>query len=431
MTELSTMKSNWKNKGMRALNILLIGMMALTAACSNKDKHAEHVEYICPMHPTVNQDHPGSCPVCGMELVRKGQPGEEVKITSELSYLLKPTNAIITSAIKTVQPRRDKMKVKVEASGVVSYDTRRLSVISARTSGRIEKLYVKYNFQPVRKGQRLLELYSSDLETAKRELNYLLKVDKDNTLLINAAKEKLRLLGVGEEQMENSSTNTITIFSPVDGYIIEESTPAPQVQQVASAGSAMGSGMSSQTPASVQGTASKELSIREGMYLSPGQTAFRVIDTSIVWAEIDLYPPDASSIQRGDAIKLATSRGTDSITARIDFVQPFLKEGQSFVKVRAYLKGVNRTWSIGQLVTASIQFDSKEALWIPASASLDLGTRTIAFVKRRGVFRPTAITTSHRYGQVIAVVSGLHPTDSVASNAQFMIDSESFIKVRN
>jgi membrane fusion protein, copper/silver efflux system len=28
--------------------------------------------YACPMHPHVTSDHPGSCPICGMQLVRTG-----------------------------------------------------------------------------------------------------------------------------------------------------------------------------------------------------------------------------------------------------------------------------------------------------------------------------------------------------------------------
>lgn len=28
--------------------------------------------YTCPMHPEVQKDEPGECPICGMDLVEKG-----------------------------------------------------------------------------------------------------------------------------------------------------------------------------------------------------------------------------------------------------------------------------------------------------------------------------------------------------------------------
>ena len=31
--------------------------------------HHDHPQYTCPMHPQVNQEKPGKCPFCGMDLV--------------------------------------------------------------------------------------------------------------------------------------------------------------------------------------------------------------------------------------------------------------------------------------------------------------------------------------------------------------------------
>lgn len=48
---------------------------------SAQDAHAGHgsgqtagsVVYTCPTHPTVKMDKPGSCPICGMTLVKKDE----------------------------------------------------------------------------------------------------------------------------------------------------------------------------------------------------------------------------------------------------------------------------------------------------------------------------------------------------------------------
>src|SRR5439155_1581072 len=122
----------------------------------------------------------------------KGKHNEEVKITAELNYLLKPVNSVVISSINTVAPVRKSMDVEVKANGIITYDTRSLTTISSRLNGRIEKLFVRNNFQPIYKGQKILEVYSPELLTAQRDLLYLLKSDKENSQLIEGAKEKLR-----------------------------------------------------------------------------------------------------------------------------------------------------------------------------------------------------------------------------------------------
>src|SRR5882757_4600146 len=141
-------------------NCLLLIAYCLLASCSQNKKQAQTEEYTCSMHPTVVLDKPGTCPVCGMDLVLKGKATGEVKAMGELNYLLKPVNAIVISSIKTVTPVRKSVELKTEANGMITYDTRRLTTISSRFSGRIEKLFVKSNFQPIHKGQRIFEIYS-------------------------------------------------------------------------------------------------------------------------------------------------------------------------------------------------------------------------------------------------------------------------------
>src|SRR5690348_12669318 len=139
------MKSNWRNR----LALVSLPILLLLASCNRGGQQAEADTYTCPMHPTVISDRPGTCPVCGMDLVRKGKPGEEVKITSELNYLLKPTNAMVVSSIRTVTPIQKQMEFATTANGIIAYDTRRATSIPIRFGGRIEKLMIKYNFQPV------------------------------------------------------------------------------------------------------------------------------------------------------------------------------------------------------------------------------------------------------------------------------------------
>ena len=97
--------------------------------------------------------------------------------------------------------------------------------------------------------------------------------------------------------------------------------------------------------------------------------------------------------------------------------------------MRSYLRNVGNRFRIGQLITASIIAPSTGALWIPISARIDLGTKGIAFTKNHGVFSPKVIVTAQQSGEWIEVVNGLTAQDSVAYQAHFLMDTDSFIKV--
>lgn len=429
------MKRNWRNK----LALATLPILLLLASCNKGHEQAAADTYICPMHPTVISDRPGTCPVCGMDLVLKGKPGEEVKITAELNYLLKPTNAMVISSIRTITPVQKQMEFATTANGIITYDTRRASSIPIRFGGRIEKLMIKYNFQPVRKGQKLLEIYSPELINAQREFLYLIKSDKDNTQLIDGATEKLRLLGLSDDQINQlistgKENNSISVFSPVDGYVIEDaSDPTSTAAKPRATGSSMDNGMTApsngnQDQLQLQNT---ELTVREGMYLLAGQVVFKVINTEKLWAEFDVYQRDAAHLKVNDHAQLTFETNSEPVDAKVDLVQPFIKTGDSFTKVRVYLSNPHDRYHVGQLVTASFAKSSDSSMWIPSSARLDLGTREIAFIRRRGVFRPKTIVSGRQAGEWIEVAQGLEPDDSVAYNAQFMVDSEGFIKVRN
>ena len=165
------MKRNWRN------NIFTVFLLitALMFSC-NDHKHAEQADtYTCPMHPTVISDKQGVCPVCGMDLVRKAREGEEVKITEELAKLIKSPNEVVASGIKTIKPSYKTMQGSIEALGIVTYDSRNVYNIPAKVGGRLEKVFLKYPFQKVTKGQKIAEVYSPELMTVQREFLFVLQ----------------------------------------------------------------------------------------------------------------------------------------------------------------------------------------------------------------------------------------------------------------
>src|SRR5687768_13171285 len=125
-------------------NSLFALLILFAAACNTEETSQGDDTYTCPMHPTVISDRSGSCPVCGMDLVRKARAGEEVEITDDLSKLLKSPNESVVASIKTIKGEYKSVDVSVEAQGVVTYDTRNIYTIPARVGGRLEKIYLKY-----------------------------------------------------------------------------------------------------------------------------------------------------------------------------------------------------------------------------------------------------------------------------------------------
>ncbi len=423
------MKKNWKN------NILYVLLwLLLFSSCNKGNDHVEHDVYTCPMHPTVISDKQGTCPVCGMDLVRKARPGEELEITKDLANVTKAPNQSVVASIKTTKPAYKSVPLSVEAVGIVTYDTRKIYTISARVSGRLEKIYLKYEFQPLKKGQKIAEIYSPELITAQRELLYLVENDSGNDDLIESAKSRLMLLGYSTRQVQDliegkAAGNTFTMYSPYDGYVITGQVPSPATTELPSSGRDMSSPTKMTPSAGVSSAVASTFPIREGNYVTAGQTLVKIVDTNAIRVDLNLVQEQIGMIRVGDKLEIDFGNGNKR-AASVDFVQPFFNEGQNFLKVRLYTGKVEML-PIGQLVQATIELNSKESLWIPRQAVIDLGNEKIVFIKDREMLEPKRITTGILSGEFIEVKSGLATSDEIAFNAQYLVDSESFIKPMN
>lgn len=433
------------------LNLLLLLLTLITAgACSESSREhaAEKTEYTCPMHPQIVQHQPGTCPICQMDLVPRSAKGTGMEISEDLGFLLRPTTGTVVAGIATTRPVRKAMDVVLHFDGLITYDPRQVYSLPARIGGRIERLYVQYNFQPVRKGQKLLELYSPDLITAQQELLYLVQSAPGDHELQQAAKQKLRLLGATEGQIRQlvrsrKPSYSFAIYSPYDGYVIGLNTAPPAATPPAGgAGPApAGDGMATMggggSAAAVPGAASPapaagaDLPLREGMYVGPGQPLLRVVNPGQLWAEFQVPARQVPLLKKGTPVEITFPQlPGEQLSARIDFLQPYYQQGEDFARVRVYLPGKAPGVRVGQLVSARLSHATEPALWVPAQAVLDLGTRSVVFLKRDGVFEPVAVTAGISQNGQTRILRGLDPEAVIAAKAQFLVDSESFIKVK-
>ena len=405
--------------------LFLIGG-SIISSCKNKKATTittaiKNELWTCSMHPEIIKDHPGTCPICGMDLIKKEENAVAIN-DIQLNDLLQPTDRFVVSSIPVTTLKRSAELIEVDALGTVSYDTRLINTISARVSGRIEKLYVKYRYQHIMKGQRIMDIYSPALLTTEQELLFLIKDDPSNSSLINAAKQKLLLLGMSQGQLQQiiksgKPSLSVAVYSNYSGHIHEAgSMPAENIQP--------GKMDISRT--------TEELPIKEGMYIEKGQTIFQIYNVSRSWVLLNIFPEYQGLIRTGDAVRIVPETAPARIfRAKIDFIEPFYRKESKTLTARVYFNNEQLQIPIGSQVRTTIYVNSKISNWLPKDAVLSLGIDKIVFIKATGGFKAHKVETALSYKNQIQIVSGLTPTDSVAANAQFLTDSESFIKVKD
>lgn len=412
--------------GVRVAVFFLLATVFL-AACSTREK-GDQKTYTCSMHPTIISEKPGTCPVCGMALLVREGKENSAEITPSLSKLTHSPNEVIVATVRTSKPEFKSIPLVLEAPGKVTYDPRYKYTIPARISGRLEKVYVKYPYQAINQGQKIAEVYSPELISVQRELLYLIANDSGNSELIGHAKQRLLLLGATRNQVNTlinrgEVANTFEIRSPYDGFVLEG-------DQNSSGESGIGEGG---MPGDDRGTSatyakgSPSAFLREGDYVTSGQKLFSVANTSSMRIELDIPALQGQRIHLKDKVELILDNAITQ-DAWIDFIQPFISDGEAFLKIRIYLKPESAI-QIGQLVNATIKTAPLEGLWLEREAVLDTGSDKIVFVKDDGTFKPKKISTGMQSGHLIEVKSGITASDEVASNAHYLVDSQSLIKI--
>jgi Cu(I)/Ag(I) efflux system membrane fusion protein len=393
---------------------------ALSAHQANDSAMAE--VYTCSMHPQIIRDKPGKCPICGMELVKKSTDNKKIE-GIDLSTLIRPTNGYVISSIPITVLEKSSENMGVDALGTVAYDTRQVGTISARVAGRIEKLYVRFRYQKVSAGQKIMDIYSPELLTAQQNLLFLLKNDAANTSFINTAKEKLLLLGMSDAQLQQviktqKPSFTISVYSKYSGHIHE-------------ATGVMNSGSNNPGAMKDVNVTTEELSLKEGMYIQKGQSIFSVYNPSKVWALLNIYADNQGLIKKGNAVQLRAETAPDNgFTGRVDFIEPFFRKENKTLSVRVYFDNSKLQLPVGSQVKAKISGRPQNADWLPNESIVSLGLDKVVFVKAPGGFMPHIVATGFTNNGKTQILNGLAVTDSVAKNAQFLMDSESFIKIK-
>nr|WP_068891750.1 efflux RND transporter periplasmic adaptor subunit [Pedobacter panaciterrae] len=407
------MRKNYIARLQTYVSVALVLIGALVISSCNRGKDNKH----------TNHDDPGV-----------------VNIDSNLSHLLKPSNEQIVSTLPVIKAGYGTRIFTEEAQGIINYDARNQNSVASRVSGRIERLLIKYNYQPVKKGQLIMEVYSPDLAAAQQELLFLKGTGTDQTML-QGAKQRLMLLGMSaasiDQLIRTGKVNyRIPVYSNADGYILEKSaTPASVAAPTAAAASSGGDGMdnmggggssSAAAPVSAVPVNSPVL-LRAGQYVSAGQSLFTIYNADQLIAEFSLKPALASLIKKGDKfVFYKTADKSTSQNANIGMIQPVFKDGVNFTIARTYLNKPN--FRVGELLTARIPVLLPASWWLPESAAVSLGNKTVVFKKEGNVVVPKVVKSGITIAGMIQIKEDIGNWE-VSEKAAYLVDSESFIKM--
>lgn len=333
-----------------------------------------------------------------------------LEIDNELRALLKPTNQEVVSTIPTIKAQGGMQLVSVEIPGRISYDARNQTSIASKVSGRIERLYVKYNYQPISKGDLIMEIYSPDLAAAQRDLLLLANESGQERLLANA-KQRLLLLGMASSQIDRviktgKVNYRVPIYSNASGYILEKDLIGAQ--------DAMNE--------------SKPILLREGQYVTTGQSLFSVYRKGDLIAEFSLESDLLPYIKKGTGLLIQQKGSDDVFKETIGLIEPTFKEGESFSMARVYVN--NSKLHPGQLVKAHVPILIKEGWWLPKDAVWKSGIESIVFKKEGTVFIPKTVKTGVVIDGKVQILEDISSWD-LASKAYYLVDSESFIRPQN
>jgi len=385
-----------------SLIALLAGLFVIVSSCKHapaKKQEAaarQDVYYTCSMHPQVHEEHPGKCPICGMDLI--AVPKSSKQATNEV-HLNEQQIRLGNIQVDTIRNRSigDKMVL----AGTLNFNQQKLSSISTRVEGRIEKLYIKKTGDYVHKGDKLYDLYSEQLNNAKQE--YVTAVEEQNTVgntlinykaLVESAKNKLLLWGVAAAQIDelanNKQASVLTSFyATEDGYVTA-------------------------------------LNVQEGGYAMEGATVMQLADLSTLWAEAQVYTTQMNAFNQTDNISVQVpDLNNQTITGNIDFVNPEINPDTRINLVRVTIPNANNFLHPGMPVYIVANSKEHHSIALPVDAVLQDSKGATVWVRTKpGVYTVRIVQTGITSGNAIEITSGLQPGDIVVTSGAYLINSE-------
>lgn len=389
-----------KRKIVVSLILISLGYLVFTLpSCTDPEhnKTAKVGKYTCPMHPQIQNNGPGSCPICGMNLVPLNSSGGK----NELSL---SDSQIQMANIQTVKISSSSFSTSKVLNGRLIVNPERSALVSSRYSGRVEKLYVRETGGRIKKGQALFQVYSEELQTLQQD--YLLQLKQvaafpDQKIygsMREAAKNKLRLFGVSDAQIRSldqgaKTSPLLTVFSNAAGTVTA-------------------------------------LNIAEGQYLAEGTQVLKLENLDQLWLEMDVYPSEIPGLTIGMKVKaLINGMSENEQTLQIDFISPQLDPSTQILKVRAPIQNTGNLQAGMQATVLLPVSEIFDAMSLPLDAVVRDEKGAHVWIKTsKNTFSPRMVKTGEESSDQIIILSGLEDVKEVVISGAYLLSSEFILK---
>jgi Cu(I)/Ag(I) efflux system membrane fusion protein len=408
-----------------AIAAIAIVALAVTGIWYDQSSSGDHAHgddvYFCPMHPTVTSDKPGSCPICGMALVKRAPAAAPDPSAAQLAgsgsldagvaaISLSPEQRV-TGNVRTMVVVPSTHTGELVTTGRVTIDERRVAQVTAYAAGRIERLYVNFTGDSVSRGQAVASIYSPDLFSTQQE--YLLAI---------ANRERMRKAGFADARsasndLVESTRRRLFLFGMTDA----------QIKQLESGGKPL---YTTTVTSPVAGVVTKKLVVPQ-QYVEQGQPLLEIVDLSVVWVEADVYEQQLPGIDIGQQVTITTPAVPGvAFPGVVSFIQPFLAGETRTARVRVELANPHLRLKPDMYVSARIVGPAAPAhIMVPKSAVVDRGQRQFIWVESApGTYQPREVTVGERHGESIVIQAGLAGGETIVVEGGFLLDSEAQLR---
>ena len=363
-----------------------------------------------PMHPAYKSDKPGIAPDCGMQLVPKYADDETATLKMPAGTVRIPPEKQQLIGVRTATVERQSLARTVRTTGQLTSDETKLAHIHVKVNGYIDKGYVDYIGQLVKKGQPLFTLYSPDLVATEEE--YLIAkrgakemgssqfpdVAQGSQSLLHSTRERLKLWDISDEQIKKLDetgevTKTLTFYSPVSGFVIDRKA-FPQTA------------------------------------VTPDMDLYVISDLSTIWVNADVYEYEVPFVKVGQTADMQLSYYAGrAYTGKITYIYPTVDPVSHTVKARIEFPNPNFDLKPQMLANVQLKINYGKQFVVPQEAIMDSGDKQYLFVVHDGgVFEPRVIQMGAKLEGNVVVLSGLNAGETIVTSGNFLIDSESRLK---
>jgi len=360
--------------------------------------------YHDPMVPGKRFDAPAKSPFMDMMLVPVyGDTGRSTANEKDSGGVRVSPRMQQNLGLRTAEVVQGSLSPLLSAEGNITWNERDQSVIQARATGFIEKLYVRATLDAVRAGQPFADIYVPDWVAAQAEYLALKKIPGLDAPLLAAARQRMRLVGMSEAQIDHVDTSgqpqaRTTLTVPSSGVVAE-------------------------------------LAARVGMTVMQGTVLARINGLSTVWAIAELPESQAALVHPGMRVEAKSVSGVSDLAGTVfkGTVQVLLPEVDIATrtrKARIELRNPQGILTPGMFV--NLQFTAagtQLALLVPSEALIATGERTVVMVAQDGgKFSPVTVETGTEADGKTEIRKGLKAGQRVVVSGQFLIDSEASLK---